>query len=88
MSEKLKINLNDYPRILLSETAPYDVPIIFTNNWFFRHVRDQKHSSKIKFKIIDFLFRCNLLVFLFSEVLNYYPIRCHIEIEIQMLKRK
>ena len=39
---KTKINLNDYSRILLSETAPADVPIIFTNNWFYQKIKNKK----------------------------------------------
>lgn len=32
---KRKVRKSDVSRVLLSETIPYDVPIIFTNNWFY-----------------------------------------------------
>lgn len=54
--KKIKIKLNDYSRILLSETSPYDVPIIFTNNWFYRKIRNKKHQNQAVQDIIDFAF--------------------------------
>jgi len=57
MNNKLKVKLNDYARILVSETSPYDVPIIFSNNWFYRHIRSSMgKNTQIKQDIINFLF--------------------------------
>lgn len=40
------IKKNDYNRVLLSETSPEDVPVIFSNNWFYQHM-DQYHRSEV-----------------------------------------
>jgi len=53
---KTKINLNDYSRILLSETAPVDVPIIFTNNWFYQKIKNKKHKNQFIQDIINYAF--------------------------------
>ena len=53
---KTKINLNDYSRILLSETAPGDVPIIFTNNWFYQKIKNKKHKNQSVQDIINYVF--------------------------------
>ncbi|WP_438864319.1 antiviral reverse transcriptase Drt3b [Neptunicella sp.] len=53
------IKKNDFNRVLLSETSPEDVPIIFSNYWFYKHM-DQYHKSEIssdfKKKIIECIF--------------------------------
>jgi len=54
--KKTKIKLNDYSRILISETAPLDVPIIFTNNWFYQNIKN-KGNKDIKLReVIKYLF--------------------------------
>lgn len=53
---KAKIKLNDYSRILLSETSPYDVPIIFTNNWFYQKTKNKKHYSESVRDVIEYAF--------------------------------
>lgn len=44
--KQTKIKLDDYSRILLSETSPNDVPIIFTNNWFYQKIKKEGQQSK------------------------------------------
>ena len=34
-----KIRFNDFNRILVSETSPYEVPIISSNNWFYHNIQ-------------------------------------------------
>lgn len=53
---RTKIKLNDYSRILLSETSPYDVPIIFTNNWFYQKNKNKERQNKAIREIIDYAF--------------------------------
>ncbi|OAI11607.1 hypothetical protein A1507_20065 [Methylomonas koyamae] len=53
---KAKIKLNDYSRILLSETAPGDVPIIFTNNWFYQKIKNKNHKNQSIQDIINYVF--------------------------------
>jgi hypothetical protein len=52
------IKKNDFNRVLLSETSPEDVPVIFSNYWFYQHM-DQYHKSEItsdfKKQIIEFI---------------------------------
>lgn len=54
------VKKGDYNRVLLSETAPLDVPVIFSNNWFYEHISDNslKLSSELKSKIVEHLFIC------------------------------
>jgi hypothetical protein len=53
------IKKNDFNRVLLSETSPEDVPVIFSNSWFYKHM-DQYHKSEItsdfKKQIIESIF--------------------------------
>lgn len=46
----IKINRGDYNRIILSETSPFEVPIIFSNEGFYRKI-----SSGKKFKTLQCL---------------------------------
>lgn len=49
MSQKNHIKIGDFSRIVLSETIPYDTPLIFTNNWYYRHLElDGSTNSYIK----------------------------------------
>ncbi|GAB1050098.1 MAG: RNA-directed DNA polymerase [Shewanella algae] len=53
------IKKNDYNRALLSETSPEDVPIIFSNYWFYQHMNEYYKSnitSQFKKKIIESIF--------------------------------
>ncbi|PSL13433.1 reverse transcriptase (RNA-dependent DNA polymerase) [Marinobacterium halophilum] len=54
--KKAKIKLNDYSRILLSETSPYDVPIIFTNNWFYQKIKNKREKNQAIQDIINYAF--------------------------------
>ncbi len=65
--KKSKIQKSDINRILLSETSPEDVPVIYSNNSFYRHMNEyykskskskSKSSSDFKQKIIHSLFVC------------------------------
>ncbi len=47
-----KININDYCRVVLSETAPFDIPIIFTNTWFYNHLSMLDSGINIKNAIV------------------------------------
>lgn len=57
---KKLVKKGDYNRVLLSETAPVDVPVIFSNNWFYEHISESKleASSEFKKKIVNHLFIC------------------------------
>lgn len=54
------VKKGDYNRVLLAETAPIDVPVIFSNNWFYEHVSalESDSISDIKKQIIENLFIC------------------------------
>ncbi|MAX52736.1 MAG: hypothetical protein CMH22_12200 [Methylophaga sp.] len=50
------IKLNDYNRILLSDTAPFDVPIIFSNNSFYKKIEVLENKSAFLRSTFDYLF--------------------------------
>ena len=54
------VKKRDYNRVLLSETAPIDVPVIFSNNWFYEHISGMNSGieSELKDKIVNHLFIC------------------------------
>lgn len=54
------VKKRDYNRVLLSETAPIDVPVIFSNNWFYEHISgiNSGIESELKDKIVNHLFIC------------------------------
>lgn len=54
------VKKGDYNRVLLSETAPIDVPVIFSNNWFYQHMSEHESntSSEVKKRIVNHLFVC------------------------------
>lgn len=45
MSKVQKVKISDFYRVLLSETAPFDVPLIFSNNHFYNQMRDLRDSD-------------------------------------------
>lgn len=47
LNMKSIVKKNDFNRVLLSETSPEDVPVIFSNNWFYQHM-DQYHRAEIE----------------------------------------
>lgn len=51
-----KVRLNDYTRVLLTETSPDDVPIIFTNNWLYKNIKYKDKKLKFTQDTIDYLF--------------------------------
>lgn len=56
------VQKSDINRILLSETSPEDVPVIFSNKWFYQHMNeyhhDKNHSDDFKRKTIEAIFIC------------------------------
>lgn len=70
--DRVKVDKKDYSRVLLSETSPVDVPIIFSNNWFYKHIKEVERtgfSSDIKNKVVEFLFVNN------SDENSFIPIK-------------
>ncbi|NKF50191.1 RNA-directed DNA polymerase [Shewanella sp. WXL01] len=55
MKQKKKLKTSDFNRVLLSETIPSDIPLIFTNNWFYRHACtiSSKKDSTLKCILSD-----------------------------------
>ena len=54
--KKSTIKKSDVNRVLLSETSPEDVPVIFSNNWFYKHMDEYRRnltSSDFKKDIIE-----------------------------------
>lgn len=49
---KVKISKNDYLRVILTETLPYEVPITFSNEGFYLHLTN---SSELKDKSVNFI---------------------------------
>jgi len=45
---RVKIDKNDFNRILLTELLPYEVPMLFSNDGFYQLVASGKHESFIK----------------------------------------
>lgn len=54
MRKKTTINKSNFTRVLLSETSPLDVPVIFTNTYFYQNKNEKKDITKQK--LMDFLF--------------------------------
>ena len=53
---KIKIDKNDYFRVILSDTLPYEVPINFLNEGFYLHLKNKNsNASKLDQITIDFL---------------------------------
>lgn len=45
---KSRINKGDHNRVLLTETIPYELPVIFSNDGFYQHVKnDSTHTRNI-----------------------------------------
>ncbi|MEL4407311.1 antiviral reverse transcriptase Drt3b [Shewanella algae] len=56
MSKINSISTGDINRILLSETAPFDIPLIFSNIWFYNHVCAMKKGDIDKNAVVKRLF--------------------------------
>lgn len=58
----LTVQKSDINRVLLSETSPEDVPVIFSNKWFYKHMNEyhkKNYCNDFKRKIIENIFICN-----------------------------
>ncbi|MDP5191959.1 hypothetical protein, partial [Rheinheimera baltica] len=56
---KFLVKKSDFNRVLLSETSPEDVPVIFSNYWFYSHMDGYHKSeevSEFKKKLIESIF--------------------------------
>lgn len=59
MSKKNFIKRNDYDRVLITETLPYETPIIFSNNGLYDRIKNINACSLFEQKIIKELVLCN-----------------------------
>lgn len=59
MSKKNFIKRNDYDRVLITETLPYETPIIFSNNGLYDRIKNINIFSLFEQKIIKELVLCN-----------------------------
>ncbi|QHH96056.1 antiviral reverse transcriptase Drt3b [Acinetobacter dispersus] len=59
MSKKNLIKRNDYDRVLITETLPYETPIIFSNNGLYDRIKNINIFSLFEQKIIKELVLCN-----------------------------
>lgn len=57
MSKRKPINIDrrDYDRILITETLPYETPIIFSGDGIYSRVKELKDASKIHQQIVEIL---------------------------------
>ena len=51
-----RVKKEDFPRVLLTETCPYEVPVIFSNLGFYWHVRKYKDGKSDIAGLIEYLF--------------------------------
>lgn len=63
---KLRVSKEDFERILLSETAPVDISIIFSNHHFYSHMK--RESSDNLYKFVNFMFGKN-------DDASYFPLK-------------
>lgn len=50
-SEKRKVKRADYDRVLITETIPYETPIMFSNDGFYKNVKLESESDIFKFVV-------------------------------------
>ncbi|MFG0805305.1 antiviral reverse transcriptase Drt3b [Pseudomonas fluvialis] len=43
---KSRINKGDHARVLLTETIPYELPVIFSNDGFYQHIKNNRTHTK------------------------------------------
>ncbi|MDC5090872.1 hypothetical protein OHW39_18335, partial [Acinetobacter baumannii] len=58
MSKKNFIKRNDYDRVLITETLPYETPIIFSNNGLYDRIKNINKFSTFEQEIIKELVLC------------------------------
>lgn len=52
-----RVQKSDYARIVLTETSTFDVPVTFSNNGFYWHLKKIDHKTGGASDIVNFLFR-------------------------------
>ena len=55
MKKKNRIKRGDYNRVLITETLPFETPIIFSNDGLYNHVASIGTASGIQKTIVDAL---------------------------------
>lgn len=51
---KSRINKGDHARVLLTETTPYELPVIFSNDGFYQHIKNNKtHTLNLLTELRD-----------------------------------
>lgn len=58
MSKKNFIKRSDYDRVLITETLPYETPIIFSNNGLYDRIKNISKFTEFEQKIIKDLILC------------------------------
>lgn len=71
---KIKLNKNDFYRVLLTDVLPYEVPFIYTNEGFYKKLTEWKREVKGKAQKKPLLKE----VFYPKDVSETYPIEYHI----------
>ncbi len=66
MKVKLRVSKEDIERILLSETAPVDISIIFSNHHFYAHMKRERYDNLDR--LVRFMFDKN-------DEVSYFPIK-------------
>ncbi|WP_338807074.1 antiviral reverse transcriptase Drt3b [Pseudomonas chlororaphis] len=51
-----RVHKEDYSRILLTETCPYEVPVLFSNLGFYWHIKKHKDGKSEISDVIEYLF--------------------------------
>ncbi|AHL77683.1 hypothetical protein CH92_17930 [Stutzerimonas stutzeri] len=55
-----RVKKEDSARVLLTETCPYEVPIIFSNTGFYWHVKKYESGTSLFPRVMDYLFHGSL----------------------------
>ena len=53
MAKKNLIKRSDYDRVLITETLPYETPIIFSNDGLYDRIKNIDNSSDFTRKIVE-----------------------------------
>ncbi|WP_236445365.1 hypothetical protein, partial [Pseudomonas syringae] len=51
-----RVHKEDYSRILLTETCPYEVPVLFSNLGFYWHIKKYRDGRSDISNVIEYLF--------------------------------
>lgn len=55
MSNRKYIDKSDYNRVLLTETLPYETPIVFSNDGLYERIKSIDNLSKLEWKLINLI---------------------------------